>query len=638
MAESCESGPLERLAGRGVLESVNGADTVVSVFYATAQRFAERIAVRDGTRSLSYAELAARVERIAAAIRSLAIDSGPVAVLLGNEVRYPVALLGVLAAGRPCVPLDASHPLERNGRIIAHAGVTAVVTCGELAAQVCEVRAGTVPVVDLNAETTWATSGQHGRAAAHDVAEARQRSLPAPEDTAAIIYTSGSTGTPKGVFQNHRGVLRDVQQSASIGSVGESDRIALFYTPAVIVGWRTLLTGILSGATLEILPPLALGPAGLARESKARGLTRINLSPTLFRHIVGALEEGERFESLQTVVLGGERIDWSDVALFQRACPPRAGLYVHLGATECWTIHTQWRVDPARRGTSTSPHLPVGRTVAGRSTVIVGDEGRVLADGEVGEIVVFGRDLALGYWREPELTAKAFGSNTQDPLLRSYRTGDLGRRHPDGLLEFIGRKDQQIKLHGYRIEPGEVESALKGCAGVRDAAILVRHDERGAPMALAGYVQLREGEHTLLPRHLLAMLGRRVPPYMMPAEIVLVDELPWLPNFKLDRRRLAELDAARAAARPDTVQSPVIAQLIEIFQRVTKVSGATADDNVLSLGGDSLQTLEVTLEIARHFDIEIVASEDDATRTIVQWAREVAARKSSGTASVACDA
>ncbi|HTT02807.1 MAG TPA: non-ribosomal peptide synthetase [Steroidobacteraceae bacterium] len=582
--------------------------TIGERFAEVARCHAARLAVRDARRACSYAELAAEVTRIAEGVRAIAPGNGPVAIILRNEARFTAAVLGVLTAGRICVPLDATHPLERNSRILTHAGAAALISTAELAEPLRALLPGGMPMLDLDAKD-WCV-----RAAADRV--------PAPDDIACILYTSGSTGTPKGVFQNQLGVLKDVSESASVGPLTPADHVAIFYAPAVIAGLRTLLAGILSGAALEVLPPLELGAPALVREIVSRGVTRLNLSPTLFRHLINALAPGERLGSVRTVMLGGERIGWGDVDLFQRGCAADAALYVHLGATECWTVHTQWRVDDSLRESCAT--LPVGRAVPERLTRIVDENDRPLPDGATGEILVISRYMALGYWREPNLTAQAFGIDAADPTLRSYRTGDLARRRPDGLLEFAGRKDQQIKLHGYRIEPSEVESALKACPGVSDAAVLVRNNAAGVPVALVGYAQLKAGERTLLPRHLLAMLSRRVPAYMTPAEIVLLDELPWLPNFKIDRQRLAQLDAARAQSQPQPARSQLLRELIEIFQRVTHVSGATPEDNVLSLGGDSLQTLEIALEIGRRYDIEVPECEGDATRTIAEWAREVA--------------
>jgi amino acid adenylation domain-containing protein len=589
--------------------------TIIERFDAVARLYPDRLAIRDETRALTYAELARQARRIASAIAAAAVESGPVAVLLGLEARFSAAILGVWAAARPCVPLDADHPADRNARIAAHSGATIVITTGELAANARALFPNGLCVIDLDDLDDLNDPG------AAD--SSPPVSAPQPDDIACVIYTSGSTGVPKGVFQNHRGLLQDVMESLRFAQICREDRIALFYPPSVIAGLRTLITGLASGAGLEVLPPRIFGRTALAGQIKGRGITLLRLSPTLFRHLADTLTAGERFDDVRLVTLGGERVDWSDFDVFRRACPPHAELVVHLGATECWTLHTEWKVDPALR--ASCPRLPVGRAVLGKRMDIVGDNGEMLPEGEVGEAVVTSRYIALGYWRDPALTAQFFTVNAAEPLQRSYRTGDLVRRRADGLVEFVGRKDNQIKLHGYRIEPNEIEAALKSCAGVKDAAVLVRKDAAGVPLALAAYVQLQAEVAT---DRIRAELGERVPPHMMPAEIRVLDELPWLPNFKIDRQRLSQIDAERLNRRSQTESSPLISELIETFEQVTKASGATPSDNILSLGGDSLQALELMLEIGRRFRVVVPEQAQDPTRTISQWARDIGAWRS----------
>jgi amino acid adenylation domain-containing protein len=578
-----------------------------------ARLYPERVAVRDDVRSLSFSQLAAESYRIAGAVSASATDHSPVALLLNSDARVPAAILGVLASGRVCVPLDAEHPVERNLQIAVHSGAHTVVTTTELVAQARAIFPGSLQLIDLDE--------LEGRDCAPPAA------LPGADEIACIIYTSGSTGAPKGVFQSHRGLLHDVMEAVHVSALSPEDRVALFYPPSVIAGLRTMLSALASGGALHVLPPRKLGRQGLVDQIQEREITVLRCSPTLFRHLANALIKGARFESVRAVALGGERVDWHDYDLFRRACRPQSELYVHLGATECWTLHTQWRVDPAVRAGASQ--LPVGRAIPGRQVSIVGENGEPVSQGATGEVVVTSRYIALGYWRDAELTARYFTADPAEPLRRSYRTGDFVRRRPDGLVEFVGRKDQQIKLHGYRIEIQEIESALKACAGVLDAAVVVRTNAVGSPVALAGYVQLQEAGRGQSPEAIMTMLGALVAPYMMPAEITVLDELPWLPNFKLDRQRLTQIDASRATALQGTEHSPLIAALIETFERVMKVSGARPSDNIRSLGGDSLQSLELALEIERRFGIALPDEAHDPTRSISQWALDVAAWKSS---------
>jgi amino acid adenylation domain-containing protein len=578
-------------------------------FDEIARRYPNRPAIRDCTNSYTYASLAAEARRISAGIAAAGTNAGPVAILGSNEARYTVLLLGVLHAGRIALLLDANHPFERNRKIVAHAQATLLVATGAHRAQAHRL---------ASASSILNVDEQGG--AAMDM----QQPTTPPDAPACIIYTSGSTGAPKGVVQSHRGVLHDVLQSVNTSHLGVADTIAVFYSPAVIAGFRTLLSGLLSGAAMEILPPLVHGPARLAQQIDALAVTVLRLSPSLFRHVAAA-RSGGPFTHVRLVSLGGDRVDWSDFDLFENVCRRDAKFYVQLGATECWTLQAQWCVDASVRDTASS--LPVGYGLPQRHVDVLDADGHETPVGEIGEMVVASRYVALGYWNEPELTRGAFSTDANDPSIRIYKTGDLARRRADGLLEYVGRKDQQVKLHGYRVEPNEVEAALKACPGLRDAAIVVRRNEEGLPIALIGYVTREAGQTNLLPRHMLAMLSGRLPPHMMPAQIVLLEEFPWLPNFKIDRQRLGAMDAAMVLDASRQANPLLVERLIDLFEEITKTSGATPEDSILSLGGDSLQTMEAVLQINAQFDVVIEQDSYQSARSIADWGREIAVKQ-----------
>src|SRR5581483_7192358 len=224
---------------------------------------------------------------------------------------------------------------------------------------------------------------------------------------------------------------------------------------------------LLNGGSVHMLRPPEIGAAGIADEIRTRGITVFRSIATLFTSVAATLSASEKLDSLRLVYLGGDRVTWGDFDAFRRACRPDAAFGVHLGSTECSTVYLQWLVDGRLRGTG-GP-LPIGRPLPDRVVSLVNEAGVPVEPGEAGEFAVTSRFVALGYWREPELTARAFDVDAGDPGVRTYRTGDRGRQRPDGLYEFIGRKDAQIKLHGHRIEPGEVEAALRAVPPVRDA-------------------------------------------------------------------------------------------------------------------------------------------------------------------------
>jgi fengycin family lipopeptide synthetase E len=580
-------------------------DTVIDRFDAAAKRFADRIAVQDATDSLTYGELAQRVWSIAAALNDRLDRPGPVVVLTPHEVSAAAAVLGVLASGRGVIPLDIDHPEARNRLIAEQATAAGVVTTSALAGHArALIEANAVVLIDGLAKA------------------ARPDLRPAPADLAYIIYTSGSTGAPKGVFQNHESLLADVMQSVESFELGPEDRSALVYSPGVIAGLRALLGTLLAGGEAHLLAPRALGGAGLVHEINARGITILRSSATLFRRVMDSAG-ADGLDSLRLVALSGDRIDWADYDAFRRICRPQARFACCLGATEC-SLYAEWFVEEAAREIGGA--LPVGRVIPEFRVALLDPSGAPVQDGEVGELVVESRRLARGYWREPERTAEAFLVRPDDLEVRAYRTGDLGRLRPDGLLEFVGRGDQQIKLRGFRVELGEIESALRACPGVKDGAVVTRPGPDGGVRSLAAYVELTPAGAGMLPRHLLALLGQKLPVHMIPGDIVILDALPWLANFKIDRQRLKALDAEREAGADDLAGDPVTAEIAKAFETILRLEGVTPRDDLLSLGGDSMQAVDIALELEQRLGVPIAPEMLDISCAIGELADRLGLR------------
>jgi amino acid adenylation domain-containing protein len=580
---------------------------LMDLFRETAHRFADRLAVQDQILRLTYGELAREVEALGAATSAAAgARPGPVATLLPSDARAPTALLAAFAAGRGVVPLDVADPPGRIRLIAQNAEPAVLITTAALAPAAKDLFAPDVPVIEVDGWRPPQAGGDLNGAG--------------PEDLAYIIYTSGSTGQPKGVFQNQRGLLHDLIQLVNGMRISCEDKLAMVFPASVVAGLRSMFGALITGAELHMLPPNELGSVGLARELRSRGITLFRSSGTLFGRLVQGLEPGERLESLRMVALGNDRVDWSHHDAFRRICRDGALFACHAGATECSTLFVEWIVDEAARGDGV--RLPVGRPFPERRVSLVDDEGRPVPDGEVGEFQVSSRYIAQGYWRDPERTARAFRADPADPLARVYRTGDLGLRRPDGLYEFLGRRDHQIKLHGVRIELGEIEAALRACQGVLDGAVVVRCGADGEARALAAYIQLQSGVTGLASRHLLAMLSQRLPAHMIPAAVIILDELPWLPGSKIDRMALDRVDRQRCARPPDGVSDPLQARVARVFEEVLGVTRATADDSVLSLGGDSLQSVDLVLHLERELGVPVsleAFQQSQSIRNLAEW-------------------
>ena len=570
------------------------------------RRHGARMAVQDASRSLTYEQLGELTSGVASSLRPLLEGRpGPVALVLGNDARLPPAIFGTLAAGRPFVPLDPTHPVDRNRLIAAHAGAAAVITDGAVAGAVAGAFGSATPVVSIDAALAHAPDSPWLHVS--------------PGELAYVLYTSGSTGQPKGVCHTHRNGLHDALIIINNAHQSCDDRIGVFYG-GVIGAMRRIFSTLLNGSSLHMLRPVELEAEGLVEQIRSRGLTAYHGVPTLFRRIAAVVPDGERLETLRVVRLSGDRSEWADYDLFRKVCPPNASFGVTLGSTEVSCTYANWYVDPSLR--EPGARLPVGRETDDVRVEVIDDEGRVVPDGEAGEFRVSSRYISTGYWDAPELTAAAFATDPADPEIRTFLTGDIGFRRPDGLLEHVGRKDQMVKLRGHRIEPAELETALRACSGVADAAVVIRLNDNGSARAMVAYVELQPGEDTLLPRHLMAQISRVLPAYLMPGAISTMRKLPRLMNFKIDRASLTQIDARRVSDELGRAKDEVLDRVASAFEAVVPGVRATPEDNLLSLGGDSLQAVQLALELERRFAFAPPAKvirQSQSIRELAEW-------------------
>jgi amino acid adenylation domain-containing protein len=572
-------------------------ETIIERFEATVRRYPSRVAIQDTGASLTYAELAGLVHQIAAVTTAATLGrAGPVAILLSPSVFLPAAMLAVLAAERAYVVLDTDFPAERNRSIISEAGACAVVSSSDLIGNAQEPLPSGLPIVDIDSLSTAPRSGPRSR---------KSR----PDDLAAIYYTSGSSGLPKGVAWSNRNILHWVQVFTETAQISCADRMALLFSASVSGSYRSIYCALLNGASVHILPPLDLGIPALLKEIRARGISIYHSVPTLLRRIAESLSIDDRLDSVRLVCIGGERVQWSDVDTCRRTFSRNVQVYSVLSSTEAGTC-VHGFVDDALRATTTHP--PTGRVAPGWAVTIVNEDGEPVPDGVIGEIVVTSRFVALGYWQGSSHQVSSFPSDPVEPGLRVYKTGDAALRRSDGVIEYIGRKDQQIKLRGHRIELGEVEVALRSCRGVRDAAVIVRRNESGIPQAMAAYCSLEQKAGGLEPRHLRAMLSERLPRFMVPRLITILDELPQLPNFKIDREELQrrdrlELDTKSVAPLNSLngAGDKMHELLLELWRDALNREDIGLDDDFFLCGGDSLAAVDLVhrIEVELQYDV-----------------------------------
>jgi thioesterase domain-containing protein/acyl carrier protein len=386
--------------------------------------------------------------------------------------------------------------------------------------------------------------------------------------------------------------------------IDRSDVIALVASYASDAGVMDVFGALLNGATLRPIDLMKDGLRRLPAILRESGVTFFHSTPTVFRHLVGALSPGEALAAVRRVVLGGEEARRSDVEAYRAHFGPACILVNGLGPTES-TLALQYHVD---RTTEISREtLPVGYPVEGVEVTLENALGEQVAVHGIGEVVLKSPQVALGYWRREEQRAAAFPADPASPGRRIYRTGDLARRLPGGALEYLGRIDHQVKIHGYRIELGEIESVLAKHPAVRQVVVAARQDD-GRDKRLVAYVVPRASTPSpSLASALREHLQGRLPVYMVPATFVALDGLPLLPNGKVDRRALPPPDpiapaAPAAGAKP---REAIERELVRIWEEVLGVEDIGVLDNFFDLGGHSLLAIKLFDRIEKECGVSL---------------------------------
>ena len=535
-----------------------------------------RIALQDGARSLSYAELGAWTARLAGALREGPAD-GPVAILLPHGALAPASLLGVIGSGRVCVALDPDFPSARVSALLVDSQAETILTDAAHISQARSLAGPGCSVLDVGALGQATGSPPDPRTIA-------------PEAPAVIVYSSGSTGEPKGIVWPHRMQLHNAGAYARAFGLTPADRLTMLHSLAFSSGQVDTYAALLNGATLCVFDVRREGPARLAAWLDAQGITVYNHIPSAFRQLAAAIPEGRPPRTVRIVALGSEPTRASDVALFQRAFAPPCRLITRFGATEAANVGL-YVAD--HESAAVEDPLPAGWPVADREVLLLDESGAPVGPEEVGEIAIRSRYIALGYWRRPDLTAAAFSDDPAGDGVRVFRMGDVGRRRADGCLIHLGRKDDLVKVRGHRVELGEVERVLLATPGIADGAVVAQPDRHGGTR-LVGYVVASEAA-VISTGALSATLRATLPGFMVPSAFVCLDDLPRTPTGKVDRRALSAPDPVRPALATPFVapSSPIERKVAAIWAEALTIEPVGLDDNFLELGGDSLTAARV---------------------------------------------
>ncbi len=574
--------------------------TVSACFEEQVQRYPQYLAVQTPTQRFTYEALNRAANQIASAIiEQLGEGQARVASLLQTHSLTIPALFGILKAGKTWVPIDPSYPQARIAYIFDDATVSLILTDND----------------SLETAQTLAQSGQiilNVDQLASTLSQENPRLNYSPDDLAFILYTSGSTGQPKGVMENHRTLLHGVfAYIHSCGLVPE-DRLALLTSLSFVAGFRDVLRALLSGASISPYHLKSRGLAGLADWLIIERITLYHFVPTVFRHFIDILT-GQTFSDVRLVHLGGEAVSTHDFALFKRYFPANCVLLNNISSTEV----SCYRQFFATHETEIKGDLmPIGYPVPDKQVSLLDEQGQPTPIGEVGEIVVKSPYLALGYWGRPELTTQMFLSDREGSTNRIYHTGDLGRMDADGCLYHLGRKDNQVKVRGQRVDLGEIEATLHTHPSVKEVAIIARSEPE---INLAAYI-VPVSAQPVTDETLRSDLRQKLPDYMIPASFTLLDEMPLLPNGKINRVALSKLQPMGPTTPFVAPQTPTEVQLVELWQTILNVDRIGINDNFFTLGGHSILAMQIISRIPDLFEVTLSADTLFDNPTIAQLA------------------
>lgn len=561
--------------------------TLHGAFAAHAARAPDALALEDGRVRWSYAELDARSRGLAARLAAAGVRPGArVGVCMERSAAMVAAMLAIVRAGASSVPLDPAYPAERLAFMLADSGAAALLVDGDSP----RFDAFSGPVLRADEDTAPASG------------ETWEDRVMGGDAEAYLIYTSGSTGLPKGTAVPHRAVLRMAADPGVAASPGDvvAQVTSTSFDPSAYEIWGALAAG---AAVAVIGRDTVLDPRALAGALRERRVTRMFLSTALFNQVARA--HPDAFSPLRQVIVGGEAVDAAAFRAVLAAGGPE--LVNGYGPSEATIYATTHAVRSAADVPEGAASVPIGRPIVGTRARVLDGDGRLAPLGAAGELCLGGDALAHGYAGRPALTAARFVPDpfAATPGARLYRTGDLARWREDGVLDYLGRTDTQVKVRGYRVEPGEVEAVLRAHPGVHDAAVGSRPDPSGT-RRLVAWVVPASGEG-MDPAALHAWLSARLPEWMVPPAWVVIDALPITANGKLDRAALPDPDghAHSAAAAYVEPATDTERELAAVWREVLQVERVGSNDTFFALGGHSLLAMQLASRVHQQLGVEL---------------------------------
>lgn len=573
-------------------DELNIQQSITKRFETIVNSDPQAVAVRSGVTELNYRELNQQANRLANMLLRYDIDcETPIVLLLDQGILNVIAVLGVLKSARFFLPLDPEQPAGRNKLILEESGADTVITETIWIGYAHLLAGDDRNVINID------------QLVSHESAENPNIAID-PDSIAQIVYTSGSTGHPKGVIHTHRQVLHNVMRHTNAFRINRQDRQTLLYPTHAYAGTREIYNSLLNGACLCHYPIREKGVAELATWIDKEGITIYCSVTTVFRHFLDTLDEPIRFPHLRLIKLGGETTLRKDIYRLWTLIRSDCVIHCGLGISETGLV-THFFLNRDTEVPKNS--VPLGYPARDMEVILLDDNGHRVAAGEVGEIAVRSRFISSGYWRRPELTRVAFlpdglGPDKGGPV---YLTGDKGWIAPDGCVEYRGRKNNQVKIRGNRVDLSEVEQVLASLDSVNEAAVLLCKDTKEQDH-LVGY-WTRNRVSIVTTSHLRKALLEALPRHAIPAVFVEMDRMPLTSTGKINKHALPapeeacpELESGYVAPRTSNEE-----KVAHIWAEVLKVEKVGMQDNFFDLGGDSLSAVRLVSTLETRLDLRI---------------------------------
>ena len=565
--------------------------------------------------SLGVVYTFAEVDRLSDVIAAEVLDAvsdddRPIGALLAQDAAAFVIALALIKTGRLQVVLDTHLPAERLGTYAQMAGIT-VVLADDDHTDLLDGLGSAVTTV-LSVQDLLRRAAESDRTVTADDLPGTAR---AGRDAYSIVFTSGSSGKPKGVVQTHKSVLNESLVGQTISKLTPADRVLGVMPLGFVAGVHMGLGVTLNGASIWLFDPRDHSLGELHAWIVDSDLTVLASTPYVTRSLAESLPEGTVLEGIRLFSTGGEAMSASDVELVRARLPKDAVFSNVIGSSEAASV-ASWQLPGGVAVPSGT--IPVGKPTPHKRLLLLDDQGDEVAQGETGELAVVSEYLADGYWNDPEKTAAAFVTDAEGN--RMFLQGDIGRIDENGNLVIGGRADSAVKVRGYLVEPGEIEAALAAIPELRDAVVLPVTTDDISHTRLVAYVSAKVGVRAPSAAGIRRILRQTLPEYMVPGDIVQLQEMPRTERGKIDRQNLPAVPE-RVVDVYELDQHEI--EMATIWQQVLELPSIGADDDFMALGGDSLSTEELVTIVREVLGVTVAANEILTYPTLREFTRRV---------------